>query len=85
MSSDPHGPSGFASDKDLAQAFTRCFRGPDGVRVIEHLRQTTLCRALGPAASDALLRHLEGQRQLVARILSLIERGRSNADNDQLK
>ncbi len=85
MSNEPAGPSGFASDNDLARAFTRCFRGPDGERVIEHLRQTTLGRALGPAATDNLLRHTEGQRQLVARILSLIERGRENAGNDQLK
>jgi len=85
MNDEPARPSGFASDADLAGAFARCFRGPDGDRVIDHLRRTTQGRVLGPAASDRLLRHLEGQRQLVARILALIERGRDNAGNDQLK
>ena len=65
-----------AADLDLARAFARCFRGEDGSRVIEHLRAVTVGRALGPAASDAQLRHTEGQRQLVAYINALIERGR---------
>lgn len=78
-------PSGFSSDADLAGAFARCFRGADGERVIDYLRRTTQGRVLGPAAPDSVLRHLEGQRQLVARIVSLIERGRANTDNDPLR
>ncbi len=84
MNNNPVRPAAFAADNELALAFARCFRGPDGERVIDYLRQTTLGRALGPAATDSLLRHTEGQRQLVARILALIERGRQNADNSQL-
>ena len=61
---------------DLALACARCFRGTDGERVIAYLRALTLDRALGPGASDTLLRHLEGQRQLVAHITQLIRRGR---------
>jgi len=64
------------TDRALALAAARCFRGGDGEAVLEHLRAVTLERALGPAASDAQLRHLEGQRQLVSHLVSLVERGR---------
>jgi hypothetical protein len=37
----------------------------------------TLDRALGPDAPEAALRHLEGQRQLVATVLALVARGRA--------
>lgn len=63
--------------EDPAPAFARCFAGPDGARVLAALRAMTLDRALGPDASDAALRHLEGQRQLVAAILALTARGRA--------
>lgn len=65
-------------DRDLALAFARCFRGADGERVLAHLRAMTLEQALGPTAGEALLRHLEGQRQLVAHILGLVGRGRGD-------
>ena len=51
------------------------FSSPDGQRVLEHLRKLTLERSLGPGASDALLRHLEGQRHLFAYIAALIAQG----------
>lgn len=59
----------------LAGAFARCFAGGDGRRVLDHLRGLTLHRTLGPAAPDAALRHLEGQRALVAHVLALVVRG----------
>lgn len=59
---------------DLAQAFARCFRSDDGRRVLLYLTRMTTGRALGPAAPDSLLRHVEGQRQLVSHIHALIER-----------
>ena len=64
---------------DLPGCFARCFRGGDGARVLAHLRALTLDRALGPNATDAQLRHLEGQRALVSTILALVARGRSEA------
>jgi len=88
---DPHAPGGWAwfeaapapgvpetaeDERALALACARCFRGGDGERVLAYLRALTLDRALGPNASDTLLRHLEGQRQLVAHIASLVRRGR---------
>ena len=66
-----------ASEGDPAPSFARCFAGNDGVRVLAVLRAMTLDRALGPDAPEAALRHLEGQRQLVATILALVTRGRT--------
>jgi hypothetical protein len=43
--------------------------------VLEHLRRVILERRLAPHASDAELRHLEGQRYAVAYIAALVERG----------
>lgn len=61
---------------DLARAFARAFRGRDGEKVLGHLRAITLDRAMGPSATDALLRHVEGQRQLVTYVTALVDRGR---------
>ncbi|TAN57879.1 MAG: hypothetical protein EPN26_02180 [Rhodospirillales bacterium] len=63
-------------ENELAPLFARVFRDGDGVRALEHLKAMTLERHLGPEASDAQLRHLEGQRHLVNHILSLVRRGR---------
>ncbi|CAO3372796.1 Bbp19 family protein [Azospirillum argentinense] len=60
---------------DPAPSFARCFAGPDGARVLATLRAMTLERTLGPDASDAALRDLEGQRRLVALIFALTARG----------
>lgn len=68
-----------AGGEDPAAAFARCFAGPDGARVLAVLRAMTLDRALGPDAPDAALRHLEGQRQLVATVLALVARGASRS------
>ncbi|MEI6987319.1 MAG: hypothetical protein WCK65_14450 [Rhodospirillaceae bacterium] len=62
---------------DLATAFARCFGDEDGQRVLGHLRALTLERTLGPDAPDNALRHLEGQRQLVLAIQTLVARGRA--------
>lgn len=61
-------------------AFARCFAGADGERALAHLARITVERALGPEASDASLRDLEGQRRLYHHILGLIERGRTAPD-----
>jgi hypothetical protein len=62
---------------ELCRAFANCFAGPDGDRVIDHLTRAFLCRRLAPQASDAELRHLEGQRSIVAHVIAMVERGRS--------
>lgn len=63
--------------KELRRAFARCFGGAAGAQVLAHLREITQYRFYGPEAPDAALRHLEGQRHLVAYIGALIERGRN--------
>ncbi|MBY6262416.1 hypothetical protein EI613_10910 [Azospirillum sp. 412522] len=68
---------GALPETDPAPCFARCFATSDGARVLEVLRAMTLDRALGPDAPKAALRHLEGQRQLVATILALAARGRA--------
>ncbi|NQU58167.1 MAG: hypothetical protein HQ513_13100 [Rhodospirillales bacterium] len=75
--------TGLADDRGLALSFARCFRGPDGQRVLKHLRALSLEQSLGPAASDAMLRHLEGQRQLFTHIQGLIERGRGSTEMEK--
>lgn len=62
-------------DDHVAVLFARTFQGRNGNAVLAHLKAITLGRTLGPNSTDALLRHLEGQRQLVSYIVSLIERG----------
>jgi len=45
--------------------------------VLAHLRRITFERRLAPDCSEAELRHLEGQRHLVAQLLALEARGRA--------
>ena len=59
----------------LCRAFARCFAGPDGQLVLDHLTRLILNRRLGPGATDAELWHLEGQRGAIAYVLGMIERG----------
>jgi len=63
-------------DDNLAHVFARCFRGEDGIKVLKHLKHVTHSRIIGPSASDAFLRHMEGQRQLVSYVISLVEHAR---------
>lgn len=65
--------------KRVETAFARYFAGPDGGMVLGYLRALTVERVLGPQASDAALRQLEGQRQLLHSIEALIDRGASGA------
>jgi len=73
---DPSADGPPEAGRDLALAAARCFRGADGKKVLAYHRALTLDRALGPNATDTLLRHLEGQRQLVAHVVLLVQRGR---------
>jgi hypothetical protein len=63
-------PPAFAED-DFAKAVQACFAGRNGDVVIEHLRQTFLERRVPPSASDAELRHIEGQRTAIAFLIRL--------------
>lgn len=78
----PGSPDPAAAERDFHRAFARCFSSPDGARVLAHLRAMTIERAVGPDVSDAQLRHLEGQRQLIAYVLALIERGKAQSPGE---
>jgi hypothetical protein len=64
-----------SGESELPKLVSRCFNSPEGQRVLQHLRAITLGRSLGPGASDAMLRHLEGQRSLVVYLITLTARG----------
>jgi hypothetical protein len=65
---DPPAPP---QDDDLANAAAACFSGRHGRTLIHHLRSHFLDRRLSPSASDAELRHVEGQRCAIAYLLRL--------------
>ncbi|MCR6633156.1 MAG: hypothetical protein NVV74_25680 [Magnetospirillum sp.] len=71
-------PAGPGDDRRLrlGRIFARLFSGADGETALAYLTQLTTERCLGPDASDAALRTLEGQRQLVLHLQSLIRLGR---------
>ncbi len=58
---------------DVARHARTCLATPAGRRLVAHLRNTFLERRVGPAASEAELRHIEGQRSVVAYLLRLAE------------
>jgi hypothetical protein len=53
---EPAAAPGEPDHEELCRAFARCFAGPDGQRVTEHLKRLILDRRLLPSASDAELR-----------------------------
>lgn len=65
------------AETELCCAFARSFAGRDGRLIVDHLKRLMLDRRLPPSATDAELRHLEGQRSAVAHVLAMVERGRS--------
>lgn len=62
---------------DACRAAAACFAGRDGDLLLRHLQRAFLDRRMPPSASDAELRHAEGQRSVVAHLVTLIERGRA--------
>jgi hypothetical protein len=50
----------------IEDACLACFATPPGRIVLDHLRRVFLDRRVPPSASDAELRHVEGQRSVVA-------------------
>ena len=64
------------NDEKISKDIRAAFRTPNGQQVLKYLRSITIEAVTGPAASDAELRHLEGQRYLVG----LIERRVKHAE-----
>jgi hypothetical protein len=69
-------PTGEAAGDELARCAARLFASADGQRLLDHLERAYLLRRVPPQATDQELRHIEGQRCLVAHLLSLAARGR---------
>jgi hypothetical protein len=68
---------------ELRRAFLACLSTPDGEAVLAHLRRVFLDRRVAPTAPDAELRHVEGQRSVVAHVLALLERARDRRQEDR--
>jgi hypothetical protein len=66
-------------------AFAATFRPdqPAATLVLEYLKTITLNDIVGPGAPDAMLRHKEGQRDLVRIIQNRIDHGRANLPAQQ--
>ena len=64
----------------LMKIASRFFQTREGSYLLDYLRTITIERTLGPESSDTLLRHLEGQRQLVAMLTKMAEHGANPPD-----
>ena len=64
----------------LVKIAARLFQSHEGRYLLDYLRAITIERTLGPETSDTLLRHLEGQRQLVAMLAKMVEHGANPPD-----
>lgn len=73
-------PDGFghslAQERTLNDLAARLFKTEDGQRFLAYLRNITINRITGPEVPDIQLRHLEGQRFIVAIIERRISDGR---------
>lgn len=66
-------------EMELNHAAAAAFGTPAGEQLLAWLKRITVNNVQGPAAPDSTLRHLEGQRFIVALIQQRIEHGRRNA------
>ena len=63
--------------REIERLFARFFISEDGRKVLAYLQMMTFQRAASPSSAESEIRHMEGQRALMATILRLIDRGRS--------
>jgi hypothetical protein len=66
---------------DLREVALGCLGSPSGQLLLAHLRRLFLDRRLAPASTDAELRHVEGQRSVVAYLVALLERARDRQED----
>lgn len=67
----PEADADDAASPGIEDACLACFATASGRLVLMHLRRTFLDRRVPPSASDAELRHVEGQRSVVAWLLAM--------------
>lgn len=63
--------------KDIERCFARLFATEDGKKVLAWLQVMTFQKVQGANTPDEQLRYAEGQRSLMATILRLIDRGKT--------
>jgi hypothetical protein len=63
--------------REIERCFARLFSSEDGKKALAWLQVITFQKAQGPSAPEDHLRYTEGQRGLVAQILRLIDRGKT--------
>lgn len=68
------------AERDLNQIAAQIFGTTSGERMLAWLKRITVNHVQGPAVSDGHLRHLEGQRYVVALIQQRIDHGKRNAE-----
>ena len=61
---------------DVCRSAAACLSSSQGQILLRHLKRAFLDRRIPPTASDAELRHAEGQRSVVDHLMHLVERGR---------
>lgn len=64
---------------EAARRAVRVFSSADGEALLDHLKEITLERCLGPEAGAEALRDMEGRRWLVLHLMALIRRGRAES------
>lgn len=72
-------PSVDEAGMETARRAVRVFSSADGAALLEHLREITVERCLGPEAGPDTLRDMEGRRRLVLYLMALIRRGRAES------
>ncbi|MEK0081726.1 hypothetical protein [Benzoatithermus flavus] len=63
--------------EEACRSAAACLGSAHGQVLLRHLRLLFLDRRVPPTASDAELRHVEGQRSVVSHLLQLLERGQA--------
>ena len=64
--------------REIERSFARVFSTEEGKKVLAWLQVMTFHRVGGAQTSAEQLRYMEGQRSLMASILRMIDRGKSN-------
>ena len=59
-------------DEQISKVIDSVFKTPNGKEVLQYMRPITIDAVSGPNISDIELRHLEGQRYLVALLVKRI-------------
>jgi len=59
-------------DEQISKVIDSVFKTPNGKEVLQYMRTITIDAVSGPNISDIELRHLEGQRYLVALLVKRI-------------